>query len=834
MIKSYFKIAWRNLIRNKIFSTINIMGLALGMTACFFIFQYVSFEKSYDRFNANAANIYRVPLAYSGSLKDAAASAANHPALGPALKRDIPEVVEYTRMLSFKSFSRSNYLTYQEGQDKKVFYENNIYFVDSSFFRVFSYPLVLGDKVQCMADPFAIVVSASMAKKYFGNQNPIGKKLISNGFPLNVTGVFEDLPENSHLQFDALVRLEPALRAWGSGELWTWPAFYTYVQLAPGTDPKRVEAKFPAFIDKYLGKVMKELNFRSYFSLQPVTDIHLKSHYINEAAVNGDEKEVVFLAIIGVFILLIAWTNYINLSTAKSIERAKEVGIRKVSGALKNQLIIQFLVESFIVNVLALLVTCLLIMPTIPLFNGLIGKNITEAFFTRGAGSHPAFWFWLVAVFISGSVLVGAYPAFVLSSFSPVRVLKGLIIKSNTNLSLRRALVSFQFFLSIMLIAATLVVFAQLNFMRKGDLGYKKDQVMVVKIASAFTDSTYAAKLTYFKQEVLRQFPSIKNMCYTAEIPGQAIKESREIRRAEQDKLHTISAFYSQVDHDFLHTYQLPLVAGSNLGFADSSNVLDHGGSGLLCTDKPLKVLINEELVKTLGFTSPNEAINQPIIVGSGSPVYYATIKGVVKNFHQRSLKDAYEPIVFVYPSYNNWGWDNISLKINTADLEKNISGLETFFKKTFPGKPFASFFLDEYFDRQYQGDQRLGNVFGVFAFLAIVVACLGLLGLSAFVVRLRIKEIGIRKVLGASVSSVLVLVSKDFVKLVCLAGLLAIPITWWAAHEWLNNFAFHIKLNVSLFLVPPFVLLLLVLLTVCLQSLKAAKANPVKALRTE
>ncbi|MCC6288080.1 MAG: ABC transporter permease [Chitinophagaceae bacterium] len=837
MFKSYFKTAWRNLLRNKVYSIINILGLAIGMTACFFIFQYVVFESGYDRFNTNAANIYRVPISFSGSLSDAPPSVMNYNAVARALKRDFPEVVDAVRLLSFKSFSKSNYLSYQEeGGQKKAFFENDIYFADSSFFRVFSYPLVRGDKAHCLSDWNAIVISESMAKKYFGNQDPIGKILVSYTFPSKVTGVFADLPENSHLKFDALVPLQPALKEWKSEDNWGWPAVYTYVLLKPGTDAKKLEAKFPAFIDKYLGKEMKEMNFRPYFHLQPLTDIHLTSHYIDEAEVNGDEKEVFFLSVIGVFILLIAWINYINLSTAKSMERAKEVGIRKVSGAAKKQLIIQFLIESLMTNLLALVITIIIITQTMPLFNQLVGRNISAAFFTSGMGSQPSFWFWSAVIFLSGSLLVGAYPAFILSSFNPVRVLKGLIIKSNTKLSLRRALLSFQFFLSIILIAATLVVFAQLNFMRKGDLGYNKNQLLVVKMSSAFTDSTHAAKLNYFKQEVLRQFSSVKNISYTGEVPGRPIKDHQNIRKVGEDKQHSYPTFVTQIDHDFINTYQVPLVAGSNLSPADSSEVLSRNAQGTFGTNKALKVLVNEELVKSLGFKSVKEALNQRIIFLGGNGEYYASIKGVVKNFHQRSLKDAYEPILFIYPSYNNWGWDNVSLNINTGagDLDKSLSGIESLFKKTFPGKPFEFFFLDDFFNNQYLSDQRLGNVFGLFASLAIVVACLGLLGLSAFVIKLRTKEIGIRKVLGASVSSVLLLVSKDFIKLVCLAAVIAVPITYWAANEWLNNYAFHIRLSWLMFMLPPLILLLIVLLTVCLQSLKAAAANPVKSLRTE
>jgi putative ABC transport system permease protein len=832
MLKGYFKTAWRNMVRNKIYSGINILGLALGMAACFFIFQYVNFEKSYDRFHANAPNIYRVPITYSGSFADNGTSVTNHPALGPAMKRDFPEVIDYVRMVNFADFSKSNYMAYEEegGRGIETFYETNMYFVDPSFFNVFSFPLIRGDKNTCLKDPGSVVISESVAKKYFGDKDPLNKTLISNGsFPLKVTGVFADPPENSHIKFNVLFLFD----GWGNNDNWTWPEWYTYVLLAPGTDIKKLEAKFPAFIDKYLGDIQKELNFRSSFHLQPLTDIHLRSHFNNEAEINGSEKEVYFLCVIGVFILIIAWINYINLSTAKSMERAKEVGIRKVSGAFKKQLIFQFLLESFIINVMALIVTVIIIIGALPWFNQLVGKNISEGFFKQGMGSHPSFWLYTFGIFLLGAILVGAYPAFILSSFKPVRVLKGLIIKSNMNLSLRRVLLSFQFFLSIMLIAATLVVFNQLNFMRRGDLGYNTNQTLVIRLPALF-DSTNESRMNYFKHEVSR-VPSVLNTAYTSEVPGRAIAFQNTIRKSSQDKQSNFNTYIMNVDHGFLNTYHIPLMEGSGFSVADSSGIYSFGTPGVFGQDRHLNVLVNEELARGLGFHSAKEAVGQKVVLALGGGEYHVSIKGVVKNFHQRSLKETYDPILFLYASYSTTlFWNYASVSVNTTDINKDLSGIEAVFKRAFPGKPFESFFLDDYFNNQYLSDQRLGNVFGLFASLAIVVACLGLLGLSAFIIKLRTKEIGIRKVLGAPVSSVLMLVSKDFIKLVCLASAIAVPVIYWAANEWLKSYAFHIKLSWFMFIMPPLVLLLIVLVTVCLQSLKTAMTNPMKSLRTE
>ncbi|HEX5026584.1 MAG TPA: ABC transporter permease [Agriterribacter sp.] len=822
MLRNYFKIAYRNLVKNKIYSLVNIFGLAIGMAACFFVFQYVNFESGYDRFNTNAANIYRVPISYSGSFSNVPMTAANHPAVGPAMKKDFPEVLDYTRLVNISLFMNASTISYKGDNPAPVTYnEGNIYLADSSFFNIFSYPLITGKSKTCLAEPKTVVISESSAKKYFGKKNPMGQTLTLNGdLPLKVTAVFRDVPENSHIKFDMLISFSTTGPEWGNDN-WRWPEFYNYVLLAPGTDVKKLEAKFPAFIDKYLGTVMKELNFRSYFHLQPLTDIHLKSNLLKEAEANGSEKEVYFLSIIGVFILLIAWINYINLSTAKSMERAKEVGIRKVSGAIKGQLIVQFLLESFIINILALLVAFLIIATCMPLFNHFIGKNINAGFFTSGLGANPLFWLTTILVFITGALLVGAYPAFVLSSFKPVKVLKGFAVISNSGISLRRVLVAFQFMLSIALIAATIIVFNQLNFMRNGNLGYKNDQVLVIKSPAIF-DSTIVSRYDFFKSELLKM-PSVINATSTSDIPGSMIRYRNSVRRSDQDKQSNFTTYLVEIDQHFVKTYNIEMLAGKNFGLSDSSRIEPNSNT---------KVLINEEIVKAMGYKSPEEAINQEITFTLGQDDIRCRVLGVMKNYHQRSLKEKYDPILYYFPSWA--GWKYVSVNISVTDLNKNLAGIERMYKNAFPGNPFEYFFLDEYFNRQYQADQRLGNVFGLFAVLAILVACLGLLGLSSFVIKLRTKEIGIRKVLGASVSGILVLISKDFVKLVCIASVIAVPVTWWVAKEWLNNYAFHINLSLFIFLIPPLLLLAIALTTICLQSLKTALTNPVKSLRTE
>jgi len=822
MLKNYLKIARRNLWRSKTFSAINIFGLAIGIAACFFIFQYVYFESGYDRFNKNASNIYRIPISYSGSMANISTTAANHPAVGPAMKADFPEVLDYVRLVSVSLFMNASTMSYEAiNAEPKTFNESKIFLADASFFNVFSYPLVSGDRKTCLTEANTIAISAAEAKKYFGKQNPVGQVLKMNGrMPMKVTAVFQDVPENSHIKFDMLISFATVGPNWGNDN-WAWPEFYNYVVLAPGTDVNKLEAKFPAFIQKYLGAKMKELSFGNKFYLQPITDIHLNSNYLKEAEANGSQKEIYFLAIIGVFILFIAWINYINLSTAKSMERAKEVGLRKVVGAEKQQLVIQFLLESFIVNLLALVLATIIILSFFPFFNDFIGKDISTGFFSTGLGSLPKFWTGVFGIFAFGALLVGAYPAFVLSSFMPAAVLKGLMVKSNTGISLRRVLVSFQFVLSIILISATLVVFKQFNYMRNGNLGYKKDQVLIVK-SPAIADSTINSKFNFFKSE-LKQAPFVIGATTTSDIPGSMIRYRNSVRRANQDQSHNFTSYLMEIDENFIPTYKVELLAGKNFVANDSSSLSMKSNN---------KIIVNEEVIKALGYKSAEEAINQDAVFKLGQDDLPCKIIGVMKNFHQRSLKEKFDPILFYYPAYSNWKY--ISVNLNVSNASKNISDIEEFYKKAFPGNPFEYFFLDEYFNQQYQGDNRLGNVFGLFAVLAIVVASMGLIGLSSFVIKLRTKEIGVRKVLGASVAGLLVLVSKDFVKLVGFASVIAIPVIYFSAKDWLNSYAFHIGLGWTIFIIPPLLLLTITLITICLQSLKTALTNPVKSLRSE
>lgn len=828
MLKNYFKIAYRNLLKNKIFSLVNIAGLAIGMSACFFIFLYIHFELSYDGWHKNIANLYRVPIQITGSLfNNTNVEASNHPALGPAMKKDFPEVVNDARVVPTTLFMSNTMMSYTNGNKTITFNEDHAYIVDSSFLTMFSFPFIEGDPHTALSDGQSIVISDKMAKKYFGNEDPLGKTLSLNlKTSFKVTGVFRDIPENSHIKFDLLF---PFRMLNNNGltdnmsldEVWIWPEFYTYVQLAPGTDSRKVEEKFPAFVEKYLGTEMRKLKYNAQFHLQPVRDIHLRSNMEKEVEANGSEKEIGFLSMIGVFILVIAWINYINLSTAKSAERAKEVGIRKVAGAAKIQLIVQFMIESAMVNFLALLVATALVWILYPHFGAFIGKNIGSTGENSDWFQQSRFWLGLTGLLVGGALLVGAYPAFVLSSFRPILVLKGRFFQSARGILLRKTLVSFQFVLSILLIAGAITVYSQLSYMQQQALGYNKDQVLVLKAPAVF-DSTLSTKMQSFKNQLLTN-PSVLSLGASTEIPGQMIVDRNSVRKISEDQTHNFTPFYVSIDPDFIHTYHMQLVAGRGLLPEDMTTLSDSATT---------KLIVNEEVVKGMGFKSNEAAINQPIQFGYRTGELRGEIVGVVKNYHQRSLREVYDPILFYYPRFANWRY--ISVHLKTADINQSLSSFEKTYKNIFAGNAFEYFFLDDYFNRQYQSDQRFGNIFGLFTGLAIFVACLGLLGLSSFVIKTRTKEIGVRKVLGASIPSLLLLFSRDFIKLVGLASLIALPIIYFAAGQWLSNYAFHVGLSWWIFALPPLLLLLISLTTICLQSLKAALSSPTKNLRTE
>ena len=807
MIKNYFKIAWRNLISHKAYSSINIVGLAIGIAACMLILQYVSFELSYEDFHANKNRIYRVQQDRYDNGKLATQWAAGAYAVGNSFKDAIPEIEDYVKLV-------------QEGGDMTILINNQPrkiekgFFASSSFFKVFSYPLLQGDVNTVLQEPNTAVLSATTAKSLFGNDNAIGKLFTLRGrYNFKVTGVFKDMPANTQLRPNILMSystyIDVSKKVFGGDPetAWNWDGCLTYLLLRKDADPKKVEAKFIPIVEKANGAELKKYNSAAVYKLQPLGDIHLNSNYMQEPAPNGDGKTVYLLLGIAFFIVIIAWVNYINLATAKAISRAKEVGVRKSIGSQRKQLIFQFLFESALLNAFALVLALVLVLLALPVFNQLSGQELSFSLI-----SNKTFWLALTGLFIGGVVLSGIYPAFVLSSFNPVEVLKGRMVATAKGTLLRKSLVTFQFTASLFLLIGTLVVYRQINFMRKQSLGINIDQTLIVK-RPAITDSTYPSKMAAFKNDLL-QNNFINKVSALTTVPGQAIDwNAGGIKLAGTDESKSKQYRVIGVDYDFVDLFELKLIAGRKFS-------KDFGAD-------PKAVLFNKAGIELLGFTKPEEAIGKKIDFWGEQ----FTIAGVTENFHNKSLREAYEPLIIrLIPDVQGY----FAIKTQANQSAQTIAKVKAAWASFFPSNTFDYFFLDDYFNNQYKADQRFGQVFGFFTLLAILVACLGLFGLASFTTLQRTKEIGIRKVLGASVFRILNLLYREFAMLLVIAFIIVLPLSWITVNKWLQGYAFRIDMHWSFFVLPFITIVLVALLTVSVQTIKAAIANPVKSLRTE
>lgn len=804
MIKNYLTSVWRYISRNRAFTLINIFGLVIGMTAFLLIAQYVLYELSYDGFWKNSGTVYRVQLDRYDKGELSTRWAAGCAGIGPDLKANFPEVKQYVRM------TKSNALL---SFGDTFFKEEAVYYTSQDFFKVFGYPLISGVDSTALVGPNKIVLSQSLAKKYFGDQNPLGKTMRNNGKDeYQVTGVFEDLPGNSHMEIDALLSFATYIRLVGfkdESELnqWQWDGFLTYILLNDHANVNELDKKLPPYILKREGEELKRFNADMKFHFMPVTDIHLDSDYIGEFKANGSRESTYFLLIVAGLILIIAWINYINLSTAKSIERACEVGVRKVMGGFRVQLIQQFLMESLLLNTVAVGIAIGLVAALTPWFGEITGREIGYLLFTQ-----KSFWFWMIILITGGSLLSGLYPAFVLSAFKPVEVLKGRFKNTNQGVFFRKGMVVLQFMASVALMVGTFTVFTQLSFMRNQKLGVDINQILVVRSPNII-DSTYNNKFEVFKNR-LSQYPEISSVCASTSIPGASPEwNAGGIRRLSQREDEQKQYRIIMMDHDFIGSYGLELFTGRTF----SGDVPNEEGN----------VLINEAAARHMGFEKYEDAIDDQINFWGDT----FRIVGVLKNYRQESLKKEFEPLIF---RYNKAPGGFYSIKFNTADVKESMARFENDWKEFFPGNPFNYFFLDDHYNKQYQADQQFGKVFGLFSALAIFIACLGLFGLSSLTAIQRTKEIGVRKVLGASVSSVLTLVSRDYLLLMGIAILIATPLTWWIMNNWLQEFANRITLAWWIFALPSIAVVMVALLTVSIHTLKAAQTNPAKALRYE
>ena len=806
MFKNYFKVAIRNLLRSKSFTAINIFGLTLGITTCLLIILFVQDELSYDSFNEKADRMVRV--VFRGSIQgEKMKEAMVMPPVAQTLKMEYPEVLEATRIRRFGSPR----ITY----GNKTFKESSFAYVDSNFFQVFTLPFVKGDSKTALLEPNTIVISETVAKKYFGDEDPIGKVLIfkdlNNSF--KITGVMRPIPTNSHFHFDVFASMSsfPQSREFS----WMTSEYYTYLVLPKGYDYKKLEAKLPADVEKYMGSQLQSALGMTYTQflqkgntlglfLQPVKDIHLHSDLNLELESGSDIRYVYIFSAVALFMLLIACINFMNLSTAGASKRAREVGIRKVLGSLKGQLIRQFLLESILLTSIAFILALVLVSFTLPFFNKLSGKNLSFNLLSNIWLIPGLLLFALVTGFLAGS-----YPAFFLSSFKPITVLKGKFTSANKTVSLRSGLVVFQFFISIVLIIGTITVHKQLSYIQNQKLGYDKDQVLIVQ------ESYWLGKNQQAFRQALLQDPRITNIANSGYLPAGPSYNNNFMVYPDNNSNELVKTIRYEVDDNYIPTLGMEIAEGRN--FSKSFG-----------TDSTA-IIVNEETVKAFGWGKRAIGHNLTRNENDGSKLTFHVI-GVVKDFHFKSFHEPISPLVMTLG--NNT--ENIIVKTKTADVAGLLSTMKKNWNALGAEVPFSYTFLDDRFNNTYQAEQKIGTILGVFAGVTIFVACLGLFGLATFTAEQRNKEIGIRKVLGASVGSIVSLLSKDFLKLVFIAIIIATPVAWFIMNKWLQDFAYKTNISGWIFLLAASLAILITIITVSFRAIRAAVVNPVDSLRSE
>jgi putative ABC transport system permease protein len=800
MFKNYLLVTLRNIKKSKGYVLINIAGLAIGMAVCILIWQYVSYEKSYDTFHEKGKNLYRLELAVhkNGSIFHT----ANSPhGLGPALKAEFPEVLEYARIFGYE-----NGLVSYKDFSARV---KHAYCADNSFINLFSLTMIKGSAENALAEPSCAVISESIAKKFFGDENPVGKNIHFDRIEYGeyvVKGVFRDFNANSHLQFDMLFSIHKFIKYHVGG--WDRLNYFTYIMLRPGSDPKSLEARLPGMLERYIGEKTRANQKKWVFSIQPVPDIYLHSPDPGWDMKSGDMTTVNFLSIIAIFILIIAWVNYINLSTSRSLDRAKEVGLRKVMGANRSQLIGQFLLESFLVNSTGAITAIIIVKIFSPAFNRLLG--VPGSFSLLG---KVDFLIIMLVLLAFGSALSGLYPAFIISSHKPVSVVQGKLKSRASGILLKKILVIFQITASVMMIAGTYTIYKQVSFMRKQDLGINLDNIMLIS-APAIVGRNKGMRqnlFSFFKE--IHEYEGIIRAT-TGNIPGRSYQSSTDIVKKDNSSFRARRCW---VDAGYLTTFGIELIAGRDF-------------SPIFRTDATESVILNELAVKQLGIGTPEEAVGKILALDMGKKKM--KIVGVVKNYHQKSLKFPIQPVVFQYPSY--YACSYYVLKLKAADIKGTMAFVKEKWDEFFPGDPFEYSFLDEYFDLQYGAEISFAKMFGVFALLAIFVACIGLFGFSSLSALQRTKEIGIRKVFGASTGSILYLLSKDSLKFLVISMLIGFPIAFYIFSNWLESYAYRLEMGVWFFLIPIFLVTPIILMTISYHVIKTAALNPIEPLRYE
>lgn len=804
MFKNYFKTAWRNIKKNKLFSFINILGLALGIATCFIIMLYVQGELSYDGFNKKADNIARVVFHANlngGKIDESVVM----PPVAHAIKNDFPEVQDAVRILSFGTPK----IIYKD----KSFKDDQFAMVDPNIFSVFTLPMVEGDPATALTQPYSVVITEKTAEKYFGKEKAIGQTLIftpTDNQPYKVTGVIKNMPENSHFHFDML----GSMTGWpeSKSDSWLSGGYHTYLLLKPGADLKKVEAHFPGMVEKYMGpQIQKEMGlslseFRNKgnslgFALQPLKDIHLNSNTTTEFEPGGNEMYVYIFGGVALFMLLVACINFINLSTAGASKRAKEVGVRKVIGSGRIQLIKQFLSESVLITFLALFIAFGLVKWILPTFNSIAGKDLRF-------DVKPAIAFAGLGLLVG--IVAGLYPAFYLSSFKPIKVLKGKFVSGNKSMGLRSGLVVFQFFISVSLIIGTIVVYQQMKFIRNKDLGFNKEQLITIPNSWALGKNEQV-----YRQEMLRD-PRIAGATMSWYKPAGPSNYNNALAYPQGNDHRVVGGVDFHVDETYIPVMGMQMLSGRNFSKEFTSD--------------SLAIILNESAAKALGWNN-TAAIGKTIIRQNsprGNNIAYQVI-GVVKNFNFRSLHEAISPLYMsLFPE------GGLIFKVQTKDIPGLLATMKTRWESYKTEEPFTYNFMDDLFNKTYSTEEKTGQILNLFAMMTIFVGCLGLFGLVTFTAEQRTKEIGIRKVLGASTGQITQMLSKEFIKLVLIASLVAFPVSWYAMNKWLQSFAYRVNISWWIFVAAALAALCIALITVSFQAIKAALANPVKSLRTE
>ncbi|HTS43447.1 MAG TPA: ABC transporter permease [Puia sp.] len=812
MFKNYFKTAIRNLWKNRFYTSINIIGLAVGLATCLLILFFVADELGYDRYNSQADRIYRVDGDIQFGGNHFVLAVCQEP-LGPTLKKDIPAVKQYCRFRNYGGF------LVRKGAQNVA--EDKVIYADSTLFDVFTFPVIGGNPHTALVEPKTVVITEQIARKYFNSTDVVGKTLqINDTGNLKITAVIKNIPKQSHFNFDFFVSSNGAIQPWEINN-WVSNNLNTYIVLNPGADPKKTEGELNDLVIRYMAPQVKAIlnadmndkeafrktgNYVNY-TLTPLTSIHLHSNKVAELGSNSSIEYVYIFSIVAVLVLLIACVNFMNLSTARSASRSKEVGIRKVLGSIRSKLIAQFLTESIVISLISLLLAVIIAWMLLPYFNQMSGKQMSMLELFTKPWLLPSL---IALVFIVG-ILAGSYPAFFLSAFMPVEVLRGNIAKGFKSGWLRSSLVVFQFFISIILIVSTVVIYNQLSYIRNKDIGFNREQVLVIKNTNALNRQAKT-----FKEEVLK-LSAVKSGTMTGYLPTSDWRSDSPIwPDPSLDAKKAVSTQMWQVDEDYIPTLGMTVASGRNFSrqmLSDSSGVI-----------------VNEAAAKLLGFKNP---VNQKVYalqdIRSNKSVSY-TILGVVKNFNFNSLREEVTPLVLFLNEQNG----NMAFRIDTRNIPGLISQIEAKWRTMAPSQPFSYSFMDDDFNNIYQTEQRIGKIFISFAIFAILIACLGLFGLVTYAAEQRTKEIGIRKVLGASVITLASTLSKDFLRLVLVSAIVAFPVSWWAMNKWLQNFAYRIHISWWIFVVAGFLAVFIAIATVSFQAIKAALANPAKSLRSE